>query len=102
MKLLIAYLLNLFDLAMTNHWVNKFGIEIEANPIGRWLYQNHLAVPIKVFGIGAIFLILHNAIKHRDKGLEHSTQWWDIASWVVLAVYSILSIYHIVIAIAVT
>ena len=57
-RLLIAYLLNLFDLAMTTHWVNKFGIDIEANPAGRWLYENHLAVPAKVFGIGVLFLIL--------------------------------------------
>lgn len=98
-RLTIAYLLNLFDLAMTSHWVKKYGIEIEANPIGRWLYQNHLAVPIKVFGIGILFLVLHNTVKHRDKGLEHSFQWWDITSWVVLGMYFILAIYHIIIAI---
>ena len=95
-RLIIAYLLNLFDLAMTTYWVNKYGIDIEVNPVGRWLYENHLAVPVKVFGIGLLFLILHNAVKHRDKGLEKSVQWWDLVSWVVLAVYGVLALYHIV------
>ena len=93
-RLIIAYLLNLFDLVMTSHWVNKFGIEIEANPIGRWLYQNHLAVPFKAFGFGALLIALYFGIKSNPK--------WGWTSWVVLAVYSILAIYHIFIAIKVS
>ena len=62
-RLIITYLLNLFDLVMTTHWVNKFGIDIEANPIGRWLYQKHLAVPVKVFGVGVALLALYHALK---------------------------------------
>lgn len=95
-RLIVAYLLNLFDLVMTTHWVNKYGADIEANPVGRWLYENHLAVPAKVFGIGLLFLVLHNAVKRRDKGLEKSVQWWDLASWVVLGVYGVLALYHII------
>lgn len=98
-RLLIAYLLNLFDLLCTNYWIKKFGLDIEANPVGRWLYQNHLAVPVKVFGIGALLLILHNAVKHRDKGLEKSFQWWDVASWAALGVYGVLAAYHIILAV---
>ena len=92
-RLIIAYLLNLFDLAMTSHWVNKLGVEIEGNPIGRWLFQNHLAVPIKVFGVGVALIALYWGIKKYPK--------WNWTSWVVLAVYGILAIYHIIIAIKV-
>lgn len=101
-RLIIAYILNLFDLAMTSHWVCKYGIDIEGNPVGRWLYQNHLAVPVKVFGIGALLLALYVAVRHRDKGLEKSFQWWDAASWMVLAVYAVLAIYHVVLIAAIT
>jgi hypothetical protein len=100
-RLIIAYLLNLFDLAMTSHWVNKYGLEIEGNPIGRWLYQTGLVYPFKIVGMAFLFCLLHMAVQHRDKGTEHSFQWWDIASWVILAVYGILAIYHIFIVIKV-
>ena len=100
-RFIIAYLLNLFDLLCTNYWIKKFGLDIEANPVGRWLYENHLAVPTKVFGMGFLFWLLNKAVSHRDKGLEKSTEWWDVASWAVLAVYGILAIYHIIIAIRV-
>ena len=49
-RLIIAYLLNLFDLICTNRGMSLYGLSVEANPIGRWLYQNHLAAPVKVFG----------------------------------------------------
>lgn len=35
MILFITYLLNLFDLFMTTLWVRLYGIEAEANPVGR-------------------------------------------------------------------
>ena len=34
MNLILTYLLNLFDLAFTMYMVNRFGIEVEANPLG--------------------------------------------------------------------
>lgn len=35
MILLTTYLLNLFDFAMTTLWVRLYGIDAEANPVGR-------------------------------------------------------------------
>lgn len=35
MTLILTYLLNLFDLFMTTLWVRLYGIEAEANPVGR-------------------------------------------------------------------
>lgn len=82
---LLTYLLNLFDLICTNYWISLYGLSVEGNPIGRWLYQNHLAVPIKVFGVGFLLIFLYRYNK------------WNWTSWLLLAVYSILAIYHIVI-----
>lgn len=99
--LIIAYVLNLFDLVMTNHWVRKFGVEIEGNPIGRWLYQSGIVYPVKIVGVGVLLWLLYKAVKHRDIGLENSTQWWDIAKWLVLSAYAALAIYHVIIVICV-
>lgn len=93
-RLIIAYVLNLFDLAATTYWVNKFGLEIEGNPIGRWLYQTGAVYSVKIVGVGILLWILNHTVKHRDKGMGKSFQWWDVASWAVLAVYAGLAIYH--------
>ena len=90
-RLIITYLLNLFDLICTNYWITQHGLSIEANPIGRWLYENRLAVPVKVFMVGTLLLILYDAVKKNQK--------WKWTSWLLLAFYSILTIYHIAIAI---
>lgn len=88
-RLIIAYLLNLFDLICTNYWISLYGLSVEANPICRWLYQNHLAAPVKVFGVGGLLIVLYHALKKHPK--------WNWTSWILLAVYSIIAIYHIVI-----
>lgn len=89
MKILLIYLLNLFDLICTNYWISLYGLSVEANPIGRWLYQNHLAAPVKVFGVGGLLIVLYHALKKHPQ--------WNWTSWLLLAVYSIIAIYHIVI-----
>lgn len=88
--LIIAYVLNIIDYLFTRHWVNLYGIDIEGNPIGRWLIENHLAVPVKVFGVGGLLIVLYHALKKHPK--------WNWTSWLLLAVYSVLAIYHIFIA----
>lgn len=87
MVYLITYLLNLFDLICTNYWISLYGLSVEGNPIGRWLYQNHLAVPVKVFGVGSLLIFLYRHNK------------WKWTGWVLLAFYSILAIYHIILAV---
>lgn len=88
-RLLITYILNLVDLVFTTIWVKKYGIEIEANPIGRWLYEKNAAVFVKVGVVGAILFRLYKLLQLYPK--------WEWTSWVLLAVYSALVLYHIVI-----
>lgn len=87
MKFLLTYLLNLFDLICTNYWISQYGLSVEANPIGRWLYENRLAVPVKVFGVGVLLIFLYSNNK------------WKWTGWLLLAFYSILAIYHIILAV---
>lgn len=90
MLYLLTYLLNLFDLICTNYWISLYGLSVEGNQFGKWLYQNHLAVQYKVVMVGIALVVLYRYNK------------WKWTGWLLLAVYSILAIYHIVIAIAVT
>lgn len=90
-RLIIAYALNLFDLICTNYWISLYGLSVEGNPVGRWLYENGLAVQVKVFMVGTLLLVLYDAEKRNPK--------WKWASWLLLAFYSILAIYHIILAV---
>jgi hypothetical protein len=49
----------LLDLFMANHWINKFGIEIEGISLTRWLYENHPVALIKILRVGMLLLILY-------------------------------------------
>lgn len=92
-RLIITYLLNLFDLFMTNLLVARYGLSIEVNPIMRWARENNLATVIKTVVVGLALYALHYAQKK-----ERRFAW---ASWLVLAVYAVLTVYHIIIIIIV-
>ena len=92
-RFVITYLLNLFDLLCTLHWVNLYGIGIEANPIGRWLISTNLAIPVKTIGIGACFIALYAGVKRYPR--------WNWTGWLVLGVYGVLAVYHLFIALTV-
>lgn len=88
--LILTYLLNLFDLAMTTYWVNLYGLSIEANPIGRWLYETGAVHAVKIVGVGLLLLVLYLALKAKPS--------WAWVSWIPLAVYGALALYHFIIA----
>ena len=90
---LITYLLNLFDLVMTNRLVNMYGLSVEGNPIGRWLYTYDMAWVVKVFGVGALLLVIGLGIKKKPQ-----LKW---LAYIPLVVYGLLAIYHIGIWIAI-
>lgn len=89
--LITAYLLNIIDYIFTAYWVHKFGIEIEANPIGRWLFENNVAWVYKIFIVGGLFALLGYFIKREPKVV--------IAAYILLGVFAALTVYHIFIAI---
>ena len=91
--LMIAYLLNIIDLIFTTHWVKLYGIGIEANPIGRWLYTNNIAGFVKIFVVGCVFAVL-----------AHFLRRYRYMSWVAfipLVAYGIITIYHLITLISV-
>ncbi len=89
LQLFTAYLLNVADYVYTTLWVRLYGVDIEANPLGRWMYVTCMAGVFKVFVVGVLFCLLGLFIRQRPR-----------MAWVVylpLGVYGGLVVYHLVI-----
>lgn len=85
--LILAYALNIIDYLFTRHWVKLYGLDIEGNPIGRWMFENDSAGVVKIFVVGVAFLVLGCLI-----GRHPSLRW---TGFIPLAVYSAIVVYHI-------
>lgn len=90
-KIIIAYILNIIDYIFTTHWVRKFGIKIEANPIGRWMFENNIAWVFKIIIVGGLFAVLGYLIHQYPKYV------W--AAFIPLVVYGLAMLYHLALAI---
>lgn len=89
MLLFISYLFNVIDYLFTSKWVKLYGIDIEANPIGRWMFSNNLAFTIKIFVIGALFILLWFLLKKSKNASK--------IKYLIFGVYSITTLYHLLI-----
>ena len=92
---ILAYLLCVFDYICTRHWVKRFGVEIEANRIGQWLFNTGdgaLAFFVKVILSFGLLAFLY---RFRELPL------CKIGIWVIFLVYLVIAIYHIIILIKV-
>ena len=88
MILLLTYLLNLFDLAMTTLWVKLYGIEAEANPIGRWLFESDMAWAVKIFAVGGLLAVMGVCIRKRPRLAP--------VAYIPLVVYGVIAVYHVI------
>jgi hypothetical protein len=86
-KLIIIWLLNLFDYIMTIHYVGKYGIWVEQNPIMVYLLQYPILAFIVKMGIPTLCCVLCYLVK--DKPII------KIATWVLLIFYTWVAINHI-------
>lgn len=86
-RTIITFIFNLLDLFFTRHWVKKFGLDIESNPLGRWFLESDLRQAIFKIILPAVALTILYVF--RDRKIA------KIGSWIVLAVYAMLTIYHI-------
>lgn len=84
---ILIYLLNLFDLICTTYLVSKYGIEIEGNPIGRFIFTS--ADTIILFKV----LIPAAALVQLWKYREHKLA--QVALWLLLIVFILLTLYHL-------
>ena len=91
-RLCCTYCLSLIDLIFTLQYVQKYGLEIEGNPVGRWILSDGW----RTFMIKMIFVLAGLYLIWRYRELKIAR----VASWIVMIAYSFLSIYHIIILIA--
>ena len=87
MALLIAYLLNVIDYLFTSYWVRLYGIEIEANPFGRWMFENHVAGAFKILVVGVLFAVLGCFINRHPNAA--------CIAYIPLVAYALIVTYHL-------
>lgn len=88
-RLIIAYILNVVDYIFTAYWVNKFGVDVEANPIGRWMFSYNVAWAFKILIVGGLFVLLGHFVH------QHPKRAW--IAYIPLVVYALISILHIMV-----
>lgn len=89
--LIIAYALNVIDYLFTAYWVRRYGIDIEGNPLGRWMLENNAAWWIKIFAVGGLFAALGYLIRRYPRLAP--------AAYLPLCVYAVVVVYHVVLAV---
>lgn len=85
-RLATIYVLNIIDLIVTTIWVMMFGLEIEVNPIARWMYETNIIYVFKTVIVAAGLYLLNQFLPRNPKYM------WT--SWVLLIVYGALACYH--------
>ena len=88
--LIIAYALNVIDYLFTAYWVRLYGIDIEVNPIAKWLFNHNIAWAVKFLAVGGLFALLGYFITRYQKAA------WT--AYIPLTAYALIVAYHILIA----
>ena len=86
-RLAITYIFNLIDLIATMYLVSLFGLSVEGNPIARWLIRTNLVYLFKIGVVGGLLLAIGLLGKINKKAA-------NIGSWVLLTVFTSLTLYH--------
>jgi hypothetical protein len=73
--------------------VINFGIGIEANPLGRWMFENNVAWVFKFFIVGGLLALLGYCIAKKPNA--------SFVAYIPLIVYGLIVVYHIYIAISI-
>lgn len=90
MLAIMTYVLNLIDLICTLVLFYRFGINVESNPVGRYLLRNiPLLITVKVIFVGLALLSLY--IWSKDSRIA------NIGLWICFIAYAIVFIYHLII-----
>ena len=87
MTLIIAYLLNIIDYLFTSHWVNLYGLSVEGNPFGKWLFEYNVAGVFKIGVAGVLFAILAQILNENPQ--------YNFVGYILLTVYALIDIYHL-------
>jgi hypothetical protein len=88
--LFITYILNVIDYLFTSYWIHLYGLEVEANPIARWMFEHDIAGFIKIVIAGLIYIVI-GYIVHKYPKYKWTT-------YILFLLYAFIFVYHIIIA----
>lgn len=89
-RLLSTLALSLEDLFLTLRLVNRYGLDAEANPFGRWILADPVRIvffKVLLVSVGLVVLWIFRARKAAQ-----------IGSYAVFIIYFAVLIYHLIIA----
>lgn len=85
---IVTYILNMIDLFFTRYWVDMYGINAEANPFGKFLFDNGLAEIAKLVVVGVLLLFLYFQANIEDNDTAIN------GLYICASVYAIVCILH--------
>ena len=91
--LAVSYLLNIADYFFTALWVRMYGIDAEANPLGRWVIEHRIAGFVKIVIMAGLFCLLGVLVKRCPRA--------KCAVGIVFGSYCIVTAFHILLAVSV-
>lgn len=88
---IIIYLLNVYDYIMTTHFIKLYGVHIEMNPIGKWLYDNQFAFIFKIVIMAFMLIGVCELSMIVD---DKSRKVLNILSKIILAIFTSIALLH--------
>lgn len=86
---IVTCILNALDALFTVYLVNKYDIDIELNPVGKWLITSKYGLIIKIFVVSLLVILLYT--------LKTKYPLARYALLFLLIVFSLLTVYHLII-----
>ena len=89
MVAVVTCILNALDAIFTVYLVNKYDIDIELNPVGKWLITSKYGLIIKIIVVSLLIVLLYT--------LKTKYPLARYALLFLLIVFSLLTVYHLII-----
>ena len=89
MVAVVTCILNALDTIFTVYLVNKYDINIELNPVGKWLITSNFGIIIKIIVVSLLVMLLY-ALKTKYPLARYALLF-------ILIVFSLLTVYHLII-----
>ena len=89
MVAIVTCILNALDALFTVYLVNKYDIDIELNPVGKWLITSKYGLIIKIIVVSLLIVLLYT--------LKTKYPLARYALLFLLIVFSLLTVYHLII-----
>lgn len=86
---IVTCILNALDALFTVYLVNKYDIDIELNPVGKWLITSKYGLIFKIIVVSLLVILLYT--------LKTKYPLARYALLFILIVFSLLTVYHLII-----